>query len=165
MTSPFNESDVTVPDVHMHDVKAPRTVREYQFFPMEPSWLLNYENVDHTRPVSSINISSHGGRTSNKHACAISSFSSQYKASDATHQSQQGGVKTASSLSEYHKAPNCVLPNCAPDDRYAVRQVTQLGNPFYLSDKANIHYDSYRRMEKAQVPNFVNKLILRFDTS
>nr|XP_009388730.2 PREDICTED: uncharacterized protein LOC103975483 [Musa acuminata subsp. malaccensis] len=151
VTSPFNESDVTVPDVHMHDVKAPRTVREYQFFPMEPSWLLNYENVNHTRPVSSINISSHGGRTSNKHACAISSFSSQYKASDATHQSQQGGVKTASSLSEYHKAPNCVLPNCAPDDRYAVRQVTQLGNPFYLSDKANIHYDSYRRMEKAQI--------------
>ncbi|CAL9080638.1 unnamed protein product [Musa textilis] len=150
-TSPFDESDVTVPDVHMHDVKAPRTVREYQFFPMEPSWLLNYENVNHTRPVSSINISSHGGRTSNKHACAISSFSSQHEASDATRQSQQGGFKTASSLSEYHKAPNCVLRNCAPDDRYAVSPVTQLGNPFYLSDKTNLHYDSYRRMEKAQI--------------
>ncbi|RWV97821.1 hypothetical protein BHE74_00050329 [Ensete ventricosum] len=148
--------DVTVPDVHMHDTKAPRTVREYEFFPMAPSWLLNDENVNHTRPVSSINISSHGGQTSNKHACAISSFSFQYEASDATHQSQQGGVKTASSLAEYHKAPNCVLPNCAPDDRYAVSPVTQLGNLFYLSDKVNLHYDSYRRMEKAQVPNFIH---------
>ncbi|XP_074566224.1 uncharacterized protein LOC141822798 [Curcuma longa] len=138
---------------------SPKAVQEYQFFPMQPSWLNSNGRVKEACLLSSVNDSfcevpppSSGGQNFTEYGNASSASPCQGQQVNAINQCPTDKrTNFSSDLSGKQKPPNLVYPNTASDSRSRNHHSTQVDNQFLSSDKMTPCHPNVCTSEKIQM--------------
>ncbi|KAG6480465.1 uncharacterized protein LOC122018889 [Zingiber officinale] len=138
---------------------SPKAVQEYQFFPMQPSWLNSYGRSKKDCLLSSVNDSfcevpppSSGGQNFTEYGNASSASPCQGQQLNAINQCPKDKRTSFSSdLSGKQKAPNLLYPNTASDPLSRNHHSMQVDNQFLSSDKMIPYHLNLCTSEKIQM--------------